>query len=169
MKKLVVLLLSLVVLFSFTPTVCADNIEEAQPAGNFSIFNVDGKRAAYNIPHSRIVDDYSEEDLIKLYYNVYMDTEATDWDIEFWKQRITKEDTTLLTYGMINSKTFEAKLDRLGLEYSEYFIEDGVFYEGFSPISTECGLTPYGDYVFYATFGDSTYYHVVKGADVSKA
>ena len=40
MKKLVILLLSLVVLFSFTPTVCADNIEEAQPAGNFSIFNV---------------------------------------------------------------------------------------------------------------------------------
>ena len=159
MKKIFAVLIALTILLGVAINVNAARIEKP-----YTLNLIDGKQAAYYLLHTKLVENFTEEDIIKLYYKVYLDQEATDWDVEFWSQRITPEDTTLLTYGMINSNAFEAKCEKLGLNYTEYFIENGVFTEGFSPISEECGLTKYGDYVFYATFGDATYYHVVRGA-----
>ena len=128
--------------------------------------NKNGKDLAFDLLHS---DEFknknlSEGDIVNIYYNIFLGKDATDWDKEFWSKRITKDDTTLLLYGLINSETFTNKCKENGLTAEEYFIESGVFTEGFSPISEECGLTDNGDYVFYATFGDATYYHVVNGA-----
>ena len=166
MKKLIVLVMSIIAVINLisAPVVASEinnNIE-------LSLTKIDGKRVAYNLLHTDLVKLMSEDDIIRLYYKVYMNEEATDWDVEFWKERITKEDTTLLTYGMINSNSFTGKCEKLGVGYDEYFIEDGVFTEGISDESVECGLTANGDYVFYATFGNSTYYHVVYGANEIK-
>lgn len=125
----------------------------------------DGKQIVYDMLHSDKFynQNLTEEQIINLYYNVFFDKDATDWDIEFWKERITVDDTTLLFYGMINSKSYEEKCSACGIDSDEYFIEN-VFTEGIYNNNPECGLDANGDYVFYATFGNSTYYHVVRGA-----
>ena len=128
-----------------------------------------GKELAYDVLHS---DEFTnknltEGEIVDLYYDIFLDREATDWDREFWSQRITKDDTTILLYGIINSETYTEKCQKWGLDANDYFIENEVFTEGFSAESTECGLTANGDYVFYATFGDATYYHVTYGANVA--
>lgn len=168
MKKLVAMILTCLMLFTVTATVNAETITEADLIPekiDTPIHKIDGKQFSYNLLHSIYVENMSEEQIIKLYYKLYLDREADDWDVEFWSKRITPTDTTILTYGLINSDTFKAKCEKYGFDAEEYFIEDGVFTEGECPLSPECGLTTDGDYVFYATFGDATYYHVTYGAD----
>ena len=167
MKKLVVLFITCLMLFTASNAVVADTIVEPSPNTDATIIDLrfDGKVVSYNLLHNFIVENMTEEQIIKLYYKVYLNREADEWDVDFWSKRITPTDTTLLTYGVINSDTFKAKCEQYGFKADEYFIEEGVFTEGISSEGEECGLTPNGDYVFYATFGDSTYYHVVYGAD----
>lgn len=134
----------------------------------YMIYNgtTDGKQLAYNMLHSEkfYKQNLTEDEIINLYYNIFLETDATEWDLQFWRQRITVEDTTLLLYGMINSNTFEEKCARYNINSEDYFIEN-VFTEGIYNNNEECGLDANGDYVFYATFGDATYYHVVKEAN----
>ena len=109
----------------------------------------------------------SEGEIVEFYYKMFLDREATEWDKAFWSERITTDDTTLLFYGVINSETFKNKCEAQGLDAGDYFIESGVFTEGIYENNPECGLDANGNYIFYATFGDSTYYHVVYNANAT--
>lgn len=128
----------------------------------------DGKALAYTLLHSNefIEKNYSEEEIVNIYYNLFFDRDADDFEKEFWKERITPTDTTILFYGLINSETYTKKCTNNSMPVDEYFIESGAFSEGRSDKSDECGLTEDGTYVFYATFGNSTYYHEVLNANV---
>lgn len=131
--------------------------------------NTTGKELMDKLIHSEEFKNrnMSEGEIVEFYYKMFLDREATEWDKAFWSERITTDDTTLLFYGVINSETFKNKCEAQGLDAGDYFIESGVFTEGIYNNNPECGLDANGNYIFYATFGDSTYYHVVYNANAT--
>ena len=129
--------------------------------------DVSGRQMAYEfLTSEEFIDrDLTEAEIINIYYNVFLDEDATETEIDFWEDRITVDDQTILFYGLINCEQFINRCESNGMHAGEEIFDADAFTEGICPASAECGLTDTGSYVFYTYSPNGTLvYHEVIGA-----
>lgn len=130
--------------------------------------NMTGRQIAFDFLHSEefFDRDLTEAEIINVYYNVFFGTDATQSEIEFWEDRITVDDQTILFYGLINCPQFAEICEENDIAAGSEIFDTEAFTVGTSSLSENCGLTEDGTYVFYTYNPDGLMvYHEVIDAN----
>ena len=81
-----------------------------------------GKQMTYNLFFStefaNRADDLSDKELINIYYDVFLDREATNNEIDYWTNQIdnTEDDIEVLYDGFSDSEEFAIRCENNGIE-----------------------------------------------------